>query len=325
MRLLIVGENRRAAGAASSALAAEGCGNEVVYVKECASASRRIEAGEHFDAALVDAGAKGTGGLSGVADLCTTCPELAVVTVTADGDPDIALCAIRAGAQDALLESHIDPDAIDRVMRCAVERHRREARLRDAAMRDDLTGLLNRRGTRNALAATMRPGANREPEPCALLTLDLDDFKTVNDRYGHPAGDTLLFLVGQRISGCLRSCDHVGRTGGDEFVVILCRLRRFEAVSIVVRKIAGVFATPFDLGRWSVSMTASIGVATFPADAETAPVLVRRADRALFEAKRRGKSQHLAWRDLVLEGGVARPKVDRDDTDYYVSTNAVGG
>jgi diguanylate cyclase (GGDEF)-like protein len=191
-------------------------------------------------------------------------------------------------------------------------------------MRDDLTGLLNRRGIRNALAATMRPGANRDPEPCALLTLDLDDFKSINDRYGHPAGDTLLFLIGQRIARCLRSCDHVGRTGGDEFVVILCRLRRFEAVSIVVRKIARVFAAPFDLGRRSVSVTASIGVATFPADAETAPVLVRRSDRALFEAKRRGKRQHLTWRDLVLEGGVPPPRSTRDDTDYYISINAAG-
>lgn len=324
MRLLIVGDDRGSAGEATSALGAEGCGNEVIYVRECAAATRRIEAGEHFDAALVDAAVKSTGGLSGVADLCANCPELPVVTLTADTDPDIALCAIRAGAQDALLESEATPGTVVRVMRCAVERHRREARLRDAAMRDDLTGLLNRRGIRNALAATMRPGANREPEPCALLTLDLDDFKMVNDRFGHPAGDTLLFLVGQRIARCLRSCDHVGRTGGDEFVVILCRLRRFEAVSIVVRKIARVFTAPFQLGRWRVAMSASIGVATFPADAETAPVLVRCSDRALFEAKRRGKHQHLAWRDLVLEGRVRRPKPMRDDADYYISTNAVG-
>jgi len=186
-------------------------------------------------------------------------------------------------------------------------------------MRDDLTGLLNRRGVRQALAATMRPGARCEAEPCALLTLDLDDFKAVNDRFGHPAGDTLLFLCGQRLSGCLRSCDHVGRTGGDEFVVILCRLRQFEAVSVVVRKIARVIAKPFELSRWSVSISASIGTATFPADAETAAALVRRSDRALCEAKRRGKNQHLAWRDLVLEGVVPGATARRDDTDDYVS------
>jgi len=168
----------------------------------------------------------------------------------------------------------------------------------------------------------MRPGTSFEPEPCALLTLDLDDFKSVNDRFGHPAGDNVLFLCGQRISRCLRSCDHVGRTGGDEFVVILCRLRRFEAVPIVVRKIAGVLAAPFDLGRYRVRISTSIGIATFPADAETAPLLARRSDRALCEAKQRGKNQQLAWRDLVLEGRVRPPRAPQDDTDYYVSTSA---
>lgn len=299
MRLLIVDEYRKFAAADSSVGGADECWNEVTYARDCAAASRRIEAGEHFDAVLVDGNATGAGGLSGVADLCAACPDLPVVTVTADPDPGIALCAIRAGVRDTLRESEATPPAVRRVLRRAIDRHRYEARLRDTILRDPLTGLLNRRGTRKALASAMRSAADNRLQACAFVALDIDDFKSIDRRFGRVAGNDLLALCGQRIAESIRSCDHVGRTDRHEFGIIFRRVHRRDAVLAMVEAVATACAKPFDLGGEGLSISVSIGISTCPDDEDTHPLLVKSSGLALVEARRRGGNQHVFYRDMM--------------------------
>ena len=125
----------------------------------------------------------------------------------------------------------------------------------------------------------------------ALLYIDLDGFKQVNDRHGHPIGDLLLCEVANRIRGCLREHDLAGRIGGDEFVVLLDALPSPEHAADIAERIRTALAPVFHLRDRQVRISASIGVAIFPADGEDAERLARAADHAMYRAKKAGGNQ----------------------------------
>jgi len=273
-------------------------------------ANRRIEEGENFDVALVDARESGNALLDCVASLCAASPDLAVVALMPDPDPDIALRTIRAGAQDTLVESDATRHVVQRVLRRAVERHRCEAHLRDAILRDELTCLLNRRGMMKALTSSMKSKVDGTLQACTLLTLDLDDFTAINDRFGGGARDDLLVESGRRILGSVRSCDHVARTDGDEFVVVLPRVRHRDAVLAIVKNLTEAMAEPIELGgRNNVHVSTSIGISTCPIDEDTHHMLVKCSNQALCEAKRRGGNQHVFYRDIIREAAARRSQL----------------
>ena len=160
------------------------------------------------------------------------------------------------------------------------------------AFTDGLTGLANRERFTDALRRALRAA-----ESCgrvALLMLDLDGFKAVNDRYGHDAGDAVLQIAAQRIQGCLREEDIAARLGGDEFAVLLPGMREDEFAAFVALRVLGTFAGRMSVGTHELSLSASIGVAVFPTHAMTAEALVVAADTALYTAKRAGKNRY-AW------------------------------
>jgi len=167
---------------------------------------------------------------------------------------------------------------------------RRTAELEQMVMRDVLTGLPNRRALMDALPAAMAR-ATRLKQPCAVLFLDLDGFKNINDTHGHEEGDELLRQFGARIVGAVRRTDTVARLAGDEFVVILENLGDAAAAEDMGRKIMPVLREPFVLKTVEVKLSASIGIAVhLPGAAEDLDALLARADRAMYEAKRGGKN-----------------------------------
>ena len=167
---------------------------------------------------------------------------------------------------------------------------RRTAELEQLVMRDVLTGLPNRRALMQALPAAMAR-VTRMRQPCAVLFLDLDGFKGVNDTHGHEEGDELLRQFGQRIADAVRRTDTVARLAGDEFVVILENLSDAAAAQEMGRKMMPVLREPFVLKTATVNLSASIGIAIHqPGDAEDLDALLARADRAMYEAKRGGKN-----------------------------------
>jgi diguanylate cyclase (GGDEF)-like protein len=161
--------------------------------------------------------------------------------------------------------------------------------LRRQALFDALTSLPNRSLFTERLTAAYE---NRSAERMlAVLLLDVDDFKSVNDSYGHDAGDALLVVVGQRLRGAIRDGDTAARLGGDEFVIALANFADPSVPARVAQRILATLSEPFDFGGHRLTMRASIGVAVAGADDLTADELVRNADIAMYLAKSRGKGR----------------------------------
>ncbi|HEX7636734.1 MAG TPA: EAL domain-containing protein [Noviherbaspirillum sp.] len=173
-----------------------------------------------------------------------------------------------------------------------VERRQAERRAKDLATRDALTGLMNRRSlTEHLEHAIVR--ASRQGERLALLFLDMDKFKSINDTLGHDAGDELLQQMAERIRSSVRSADMVARLGGDEFVVLMENLPSYSAAAEVAKKIAKAFDKPFHIKSQHIKASVSIGISLFPQDGISVHELMRNADLAMYHAKqeRRGGVQ----------------------------------
>ncbi len=162
---------------------------------------------------------------------------------------------------------------------------------------DSLTGLPNRNLFRDRLEQAQNKAA-REGDSLALLFIDLDRFKAVNDALGHEAGDELLRQAARRIEHCFRASDTVARMGGDEFTAVLVGLREPEAVRALGMKLIRELERPFTLAGQEATISASIGIAFFPDDAREIGDLMRAADRAMYAAKAAGRAACRCYRDL---------------------------
>jgi len=160
-------------------------------------------------------------------------------------------------------------------------------KLRHKASHDGLTGLLNRVGFRQQIDWTLGSVSPEEGQ-VGLLFVDLDDFKHVNDAYGHEAGDELIRKAAERLNSISRGSDDVARLGGDEFAVILSDVVEDDQVRAAERRVRAAFAEPFMLGDITVSITASVGGGVWPQDGRTVKDLVRHADAAMYEDKAKG-------------------------------------
>ena len=164
----------------------------------------------------------------------------------------------------------------------------READALANAHRDELTGLPNRRLLKDRLLGAIAH-ADRDSKSVALLLIDMDDFKKINDSFGHSAGDQLLCQVAQRLTKCLRAVDTACRYGGDEFVVIFSELGGREAVEAVIAKVRECLQSPYRIGGRDMNVTASIGHAVYPEETRNEHELINRADADMYKVKTRRK------------------------------------
>ncbi|HEY9873404.1 MAG TPA: CHASE2 domain-containing protein [Candidatus Obscuribacterales bacterium] len=164
------------------------------------------------------------------------------------------------------------------------------AELHHQAYHDSLTGLPNRKQFYERLSQCLENARNNN-KLVALLFLDLDGFKQVNDKLGHDMGDQLLKLVAHRLTGCLRGSDVVSRLGGDEFTVILPAVPKVEDATRVAEKIIMTLAEPFLLQEHKVLITVSIGISLYPLNGEAADILIKNADAAMYSAKELGRNR----------------------------------
>jgi diguanylate cyclase (GGDEF)-like protein/PAS domain S-box-containing protein len=168
------------------------------------------------------------------------------------------------------------------------ERKRTEERLSRLANYDALTDLPNRLLSIDRLAQALNQAARRK-RMVAVLYLDLDGFKSINDTFGHDIGDVLLKAFAARLMGCVRESDTVGRLGGDEFVVILSDVAQASDAAHIVEKLANALRGSFRVGGHDLFVTASIGISLYPEDGEDAKTLLKNADTAMYHAKGRGR------------------------------------
>jgi len=125
-----------------------------------------------------------------------------------------------------------------------------------------------------------------------VIFLDIDDFKQINDSRGHLVGDQLLISVGQKLKSLVRAEDTVGRLGGDEFLVLVHEARQKKGIQKVAQKILKAFSVPIDTGSEKVQATLSLGIAVFPQDGQKSSDLIKKADKAMYEVKNKGKNNY---------------------------------
>lgn len=177
------------------------------------------------------------------------------------------------------------------IMNDISDRKKAEEQLLYVANHDALTGLPNRNLLQDRLSQALAYEEYRRAPICVMF-LDLDNFKLVNDTWGHSMGDRLLVAVAERLQNIIRGGDTVARLGGDEFVIILPLVREVKDVVIVAQKIVSVFARPFVVEDKEFHITASIGITLFPSDGDTMDILLRNADAAMYDAKGNGKNTY---------------------------------
>ena len=169
------------------------------------------------------------------------------------------------------------------------ERKKAEDKLNYLAYYDNLTGLPNRRLFSDRLDQSMKE-TRRNENLLAVLFVDLDHFKKINDSMGHEAGDTLLKEAAQRLQSCIRETDTLARLGGDEFTLVLSSIKHVNDASIVAEQIITKFCTPFHIKNTDLFITVSIGITLYPLDNNNAADLLRNADTAMYHAKENGRN-----------------------------------
>jgi diguanylate cyclase (GGDEF)-like protein/PAS domain S-box-containing protein len=178
---------------------------------------------------------------------------------------------------------------VEGISRDNTERRRNEARIEFLAHHDPLTDLPNRLLLRDRLERAIVQGERTESR-VALVFIDLDRFKTVNDSLGHPVGDRLLREAAQRLRKCVREMDTVSRQGGDEFLIVLTDLKDSDAVTRVAEEILATMSVPFSLDGHDVAISCSVGVAVFPEDGRDFDELLKKSDIAMYNAKEAGRN-----------------------------------
>ncbi|MFA6955616.1 MAG: EAL domain-containing protein [Thermoanaerobaculia bacterium] len=211
------------------------------------------------------------------------------------------------------------------VIRDVTERNFAEEQIRHLAYHDALTGLPNRLLFRDRLAVAI-PQCQRAGRRLAVLFLDLDRFKVVNDTLGHNAGDQLLQEVAARLKECVRESDTVARLGGDEFTLLIPMLGESDDASRLAQKLLESIHQPFDLDGRELFTTTSIGVSVFPEDGSDAGTLIRNADTAMYQAKEKGRNNYQLFNAelnsrslerLAIENDLRRAITGHEFVNYY--------
>lgn len=262
-----------------------------------------------YDLILLDLEMPGRDGFQVMDDLKELDADgyLPVLAVTAN--PEHKLRALYGGARDFISKPFDLSEVLMRVRNMLEVRLLHAADLDHAkllqamALNDSLTGLANRRLLDDRLSMALIH-ARRSKSIMAVVYLDLDGFKEINDTLGHAAGDALLKLVARRLELTVREEDTVARLGGDEFGIALWSVGGVDDASAVASKVIEAVSRPYAIEGRSVAVTASAGVALYPAHGGNADALLKSADAALYEAKHAGKNRHqIATLAAVKDGG----------------------
>ncbi|HSO20272.1 MAG TPA: diguanylate cyclase, partial [Desulfosarcina sp.] len=203
------------------------------------------------------------------------------------------------------------PEGYVNTLQDITERRKKDEALKYVAYHDTLTGLPNRKSFYMCLEDHLQHSSRRTSDRAwALMFLDLDKFKQVNDALGHDTGDQLLKGVAGRLKGCLRETDHLFRLGGDEFTVILTNLSRDIDVARVARKILESIANPFFYSNQEIFTSASIGISVFPSDGWEVESLVKNADMAMYAAKEAGGGAYRFFTEEMNRKALFRMKME---------------
>jgi len=245
-----------------------------------------------FDAIITDLGLPDARGFDAVLRLQASAPHAAILVYSGVDDEPLALQLLQLGAQDYLVKGAAGAAQVTRALRFARERKQSELRLRRLAHSDQLTGLVNPASFKDAVIQGLAR-AQRNQQLLAVLMVDLDGFKKINDTSGHEAGDQVLQEVGVRLRCQFREYDVVARLGGDEFAVLVTDVESIEALGQMAERLLISLAQP--IGEAGHRITGSVGIAVFPQAGHCPATLLRSADVAMYRAKHSGKNRSLYY------------------------------
>jgi diguanylate cyclase (GGDEF)-like protein len=273
-------------------------------------------ASQDFDLIVLDLGLPDAQGLEAVRRINAAAPSVPLVVLTGLDDEHVAAQAMQEGAQDYLIKGEIETRGLLRAMRYAVERKFSEETARRLALEithsaehDFLTGLPNRVLLSDRIGVAIA-FAERHRRKAALLFLDLDGFKHVNDSLGHPTGDRLLQSIAGRLLNCVRSCDTVSRQGGDEFVVLLSEVEHAEDAAVIARRMLKVVKEAHAIDGHDLHVTTSIGLSVYPDDGLNASALLKTADTAMYQAKDMGRDTYRFFAPVMNARAVERQAIE---------------
>lgn len=207
-----------------------------------------------------------------------------IIVITAVRDEELDQKVIKAGAADYMVKGTFNAQLLERSIRYALDRKDTELKLSRLAHYDALSGVPNRVLFKDRLERAIQR-AERGQQGVALLFLDFDGFKSINDTYGHDAGDRLIELIGERLTSCMRKTDSVARLGGDEFTVVLEDVNTVADIVNVARKIIVTVAKPFPIAGHQIVAGCSIGIAQYPQAGTDFETMLKHADTAMYQAK----------------------------------------
>ena len=257
-----------------------------------------INNNEGLDVILLDLLLPDSQGMDTLSRIQSVTQDIPVIVLSNHDDESFAVKTVQMGAQDYLVKERVDRNVLARAIRYAIERHQMIMKLEQAqgelqkiARYDSLTGLSNRNffyEQLDKLIARVR----RENKLMAVMFLDLDNFKPVNDEHGHSVGDLLLQSVAKRITSCLRKNDIAARLGGDEFIIAYDTSGNEESLAIAAQRIIEVISDVYILSGQELKISASIGVSVYPKDGVDMDVLIKNADTAMYSTKEDGGNNY---------------------------------
>lgn len=221
------------------------------------------------------------------------CRDAPIIFISAYADAASMSDAYGVGAVDYITKP-FDPAALKARVAVFAELHRAREAIKHQAYHDALTGLPNRRLFEDRLGMAIAQ-AERSGVKVAVVLLDLDNFKEVNDTYGHSVGDLLLLAVARRLMGLLRKCDTLARFGGDEFLLILPNIGGRAGATLIAQRIVDSFHEPFVVEGRTLHVTASLGIVGYPEHATDTETLIRLADVAMYKAKNKGRDRYALY------------------------------
>jgi diguanylate cyclase (GGDEF)-like protein len=311
MRLLLLEDNIDAAASLAEALQYLDGRYEIRRVTKLKEAEEAVR-DEPPEIALIDLTLPDADGCDAAIALRRAAPDLPLVALTGKNFEAIAIELVRHGVQDFLQKGTTSVQRIHQTLQLALERHRQERVLRHQACFDSLTGVMNRGELERQLEKAISH-ANRGVYRGAVMVIDVDDFKSINDSYGHKVGDAVLQDIAQRLMAVARAGDSIGRLGGDEFVLILEGLKSREDAAAAARKASDTTSYELTFGTRVLPISTSIGVAVFPEQGDSAQALLEFADQAMYAAKRRGKRTYCFYTPSATDG---RGRADGGDRTH---------
>ena len=280
---------------------------------------------EEFDVVLTDLSLPDSDGMETISRIQESNSNLPIIVLSGQESESLAMKIVQSGAQDYLVKGQGDGYLISKALRYAIERKRIQEGLSYLAQYDSLTGLANRNLFRERLGRALIR-VDRNKSLVALMFIDLDRFKNINDTLGHDAGDKLLIEVSRRLEKCTRDGDTVARLGGDEFTVILEDIKHVDDAAVIARKILVAMEPAIKLSGYEVFVTPSIGITIYPLDDTSVNNLLKNADTAMYRAKERGRNGFQFYtagmntrtiERLELEAGLRRALKNEEFVLYY--------